>query len=337
MTSTTPDRARARFPDISSRAYEHPADRSALVAMRGLPGFDVVLRKLSGMFGDRSLRLLFLSTGVRAGERQFRELYDMTRDAAYTLDLVEVPELYVTQDPEPNAMALGSQRPFIVVTTGLVELLDAEELRHAVGHEAGHVLSGHAVYRTMLFHLVRLAARAVWIPLGYLGLRAIIAALEEWYRKSELSADRAGLLVGQDPRAALRAMMKTAGGAHLREMDTESFLDQAREYDNAADIREGLIKLLNLQGETHPFAAPRAAELDRWARSPEYRRILAGEYPRRKDDRDASFAEEVRNAARSYRESMTESKDPLAHLLRDLADSASSAGEKVFGRFGRRP
>lgn len=335
MTSTTPDRARARFPGISSRAYEHPADRSALVAMRALSGFDVVLRKLSGLFRERSVRLLFLSTGVRAGEHQFRELYDLVRDAAYTLDLAEVPELYVTQDPNLNAMTLGSQRPFIVLSTGLVELLDEEELRFVIGHEAGHVLSGHGVYRTMLFHLVRLAARAVWIPIGYLGLRAIIAALEEWYRKSELSGDRAGLLVGQDSRAALRALMKTAGGAHLREMDTESFLEQAHEYDNAADIREGLIKLLNLQGATHPFAAPRAAELDRWSRSPEYRRILDGEYSRRTDDREASFTDEVRNAARSYRESMSESGDPLAHVLRDLADSASSAGEKVFGRFTR--
>lgn len=333
--ATTPDRARVRYPGISSRAYEHPADRSALVALRALSGFDVVLRKLSGMFRERSLRLLFLSTGVRAGERQFRELHDLVRDAAYTLDLAEVPELYVTQDANPNAMTLGSQRPFIVVTTGLVELLDDEEMRFVIGHEAGHVLSGHAVYRTMLFHLVRLAARAAWMPVGYLGLRAIIAALEEWYRKSELSGDRAGLLVGQDPRAAMRALMKTAGGAHLRQMDTESFLEQAHEYDNAADIREGLVKLLNLQGATHPFAAPRAAELDRWARSAEYQNILDGQYPRRSDDGDASFAEEVRNAARSYKQSLSESGDPLAHVVRDLADSASSAGEKVFGRFSR--
>lgn len=337
MTSTTPDRSRARFPGISSRAYEHPADRSALVAMRALSGFDTVLRKLSGMFRERSVRLLFLSTGVRAGERQFRDLHDMVRDAAYTLDLAEVPELYVTQDPNPNAMTLGSEHPFIVLSTGLVELLDEEEMRFVVGHEAGHVLSGHAVYRTMLFHLVRLAARAVWLPLGYLGLRAIIAALEEWHRKSELSGDRAGLLVGQDPRAALRALMKTAGGAHLREMDTEAFLEQARDYDNAADLREGLIKLLNLQGASHPFAAPRAAELDRWSRSQEYQRILEGTYPRRGDDREASIGEEIKDAARSYRQSMNESADPLAHLLRDLADSASSAGEKVFGRFTRRP
>src|SRR6266496_4766062 len=212
-TGGVPDRARVRLPGISSRAYEHPADRSALTAMRKLTGFDVLLRRLAGLFSDRSLRLMFLASGVRVNEGQFRELHDMLRDGAYVLDLPDVPELFVTQNPMVNAMTLGSDRPFMVITTGMLDLYDAEELRFTIGHELGHVLSGHAVYRTMLFHLINLARRVAWMPLGYLGLRAIIWALEEWYRKSELSCDRAGLLAGQDIDAARRAMMKMAGGA----------------------------------------------------------------------------------------------------------------------------
>jgi len=44
-------RGRIRFPDISSRAYEHPADRGALVALRAIPGFDSVLKALSSAIG----------------------------------------------------------------------------------------------------------------------------------------------------------------------------------------------------------------------------------------------------------------------------------------------
>ena len=109
-------------------------------------------------------------------------------------------------------MAIGKDRPFIVLTTGLVNLHDEEELRFVVGHELGHILSGHAVYRTMLLILIQLAARIAWMPIGYLGLRGIIWGLEEWFRKSELSCDRAGLLAGQDVDAARRALMKLAGG-----------------------------------------------------------------------------------------------------------------------------
>lgn len=234
MTENTPDRARTRFPGISSRAYEHPADRSALVALRSLSGFDVVLRKLSGLVNERSLRLMFLGGTVRVGEDQFRHIHDMVRDACYILDMPEVPELYVRQDPTPNAMALGSDHPFIVLNTGLIDLLDEEELRFVVGHEVGHILSGHAVYQTMMQILLQLGSRLAWLPLGNVGIAAIIIGLREWFRKAELSSDRAGLLVGQDVDAAKRVNMKLAGGTKLGEMSSEAFLQQAREYDAAA-------------------------------------------------------------------------------------------------------
>ena len=204
MTSV-PDRARVRLTGISSRAYEHPADRSALVALRKLSGFDVLLSKLFGLINERALRLSFLAGAVKVSERQFPHIHALVRDGAYILDLPDVPDCFVIQSPIVNAMAIGKDRPFIVLTTGLVNLNDEEELRFVVGHELGHILSGHAVYRTMLYNLIQLATRVAWMPLGYIGLRAIIWGLEEWYRKSELSCDRAGVLAGQDADPELAA------------------------------------------------------------------------------------------------------------------------------------
>ena len=302
--------------------------------MRKLTGFDVLLRKLSGLFNERSLRLQFLASGVRVSERQFPQINDMVRDGAYILDLPQIPEVFVTQTPIVNAMALGSDQPFIVINTGLVDLLDAEELRTVIGHELGHVLSGHAVYRTMLYALINLAARIAWMPLGYVGLRGIIWALEEWYRKAELSCDRAGLLASQDPDAAKRALMKMAGGSRLSELNPDAFLEQAHDYDAVPDVRDGLLKILQLQGNTHPFAVTRFAELSRWIDSGEYERILAGDYPRRDTDSTATVGEEIRNAARSYQESWNRTEDPLVGMFRGAADSAMRASEGLFGRFG---
>jgi Zn-dependent protease with chaperone function len=305
--------------------------------MRKLTGFDVLLRKLSGLFNERSLRLQFLASGVRVSERQFPQINDMVRDGAYILDLPQIPEVFVTQTPIVNAMALGSDQPFIVINTGLVDLLDAEELRTVIGHELGHVLSGHAVYRTMLYALINLAARIAWMPLGYVGLRGIIWALEEWYRKAELSCDRAGLLASQDPDAAKRALMKMAGGSRLSELNPDAFLEQAHDYDAVPDVRDGLLKILQLQGNSHPFAVTRFAELSRWADSGEYERILAGDYPRRDSDSTTSIGDEVRNAARSYQESWNRTEDPLVGIFRGAADTAMRASEGLFGRFGGAP
>ncbi len=334
--NTVPDRSRVRLPDISSRAYEHPADRSALVALRKLTGFDVILRNIASLFSDRSLRLMFLASSVRASEQQFPHLYQMMLDGAYVLDLPRVPELFISQDPEVNAMALGTDKPFIVITTGLVDLMDEEETRFVIGHELGHVLSGHSVYRTMLYHLIGLAARLALVPIAWMGLKAVIWGLEEWYRKSELSCDRAGLLAGQDIPAARRALMKLAGGPQLAELSADAFLEQAREYDAVPDVREGLIKLLQLQGTTHPFAVVRFAELDRWASDGDYTSILAGNYPRRDEDRDTSVGEEFRSAAKSYQDSWSRSADPLIGAVRGVAGSAVGAGERLMNRFNRR-
>jgi Zn-dependent protease with chaperone function len=334
--NTAPERSRVRLPDISSRAYEHPADRSALVALRKLTGFDVILRNLAGLFNDRALRLFFLSSSVRVNEQQFPNIHQMLLDGAYILDLPTVPELYVMQDPEVNAMALGKDKPFVVVTTGIVNLMDEDELRFVVGHELGHVLSGHAVYRTMLYYLLNLARRLALNPIAWIGLRAVIWGLEEWYRKSELSSDRAGLLACQDVPAARRALMKLAGGPYLGELSADAFLEQAREYDAVPDVRESLIKLLQLQGSTHPFAVVRFAELDRWANEGEYNDILAGQYPRRDQDGSASVGDEFRSAAKSYQDSWNRSADPLIGAVRGVAGSAVGAGERLMNRFGRR-
>jgi Zn-dependent protease with chaperone function len=335
MTSV-PDRSRVRLTGISSRAYEHPADRSALVALRKLTGFDTLLKLLNSLFNERAMRLTFLASSVKVSERQFPHIHEMLRDGAYVLDMDNVPELFITQTPLVNAMALGIDKPFIVINSGLVDLMDPEELRFVVGHELGHVKSGHAVYRTMLYNLILLAQRVAWMPIAYFGLKAIVWGLEEWYRKSELSGDRAGLLAGQDIDAARRALMKMAGGSRLAEMNADAFHDQAHEYDATPDLRDSILKVLQLQGNTHPFAVVRFSELDYWARSGEYERILGGDYPRKEDDRTASVGEEVRNAAKAYQDSWNRSEDALIGMVRGVVGNAARAGSGLFDRLQNR-
>ena len=327
--SSVPSRNRKRFPGISTRAWEHPADRSALVALRKLSGFDEILKKLGGMVSERSVRLLFLASAVRASERQFAGLHDMVRDAAYILDLDKVPTLYVTQDPLPNAMCIGMDTPVIVVTTSLVDLLDEEEMRAVIGHEVAHAMSGHALYRTMLLILTNIAGKIAWVPLGNIAIMAIITALKEWFRKAEISCDRAGLLVGQDPQASMRGLMKLAGGHHLHEMNTDAMLEQAEEYDRAGDLRDGVIKLLQVLPQTHPFVAVRVRQIKQWSEGEEYSSIMAGAYPRRDQDRDASVTDQVKAAADSYASSFKETKDPLMGLIKDVAGGAGDLGGKL--------
>jgi Zn-dependent protease with chaperone function len=327
-----PVRRRVTLTGISSRAWEHPADRGALTALRELRGFDDVVKAFFGMWNERGFRLSFLAGSIRVDHRQYPRVYQIFADAASTLDVAELPELYVTQDPIINGSAIGIDKPFIVITTGAVEKLDDDELRAVIGHEIGHVRSGHAVYRTILMILTRWAASLSWLPVGAIALRAIIAAMFEWWRKAELSADRAGLLAGQDPAASLRVLMKLAGGGDLSQIDTTAFLEQAAEYEGGGDIRDSIHKLGMTAWSTHPVPVARAAELRKWVDSGDYARILGGDYPRRDSDGDASVADDVKAAAASYREDFQNSQDPLVGLLRKLGDGAADlAGSAARG------
>jgi hypothetical protein len=225
-------------------------------------------------------------------------------------------------------------KAFVVVTSGMVDLLDEEELRFVLGHEMGHVLSGHAVYQTMLQRLIRLSGVLAAIPIGGLGIRAITAALMEWSRKAELSADRAGLLATQDAAVAFRVLMKLASGGHLADLDPTSFFAQGTEYDATGDLRDSLLKLMLIEAQSHPFAVVRGTELRRWVDSGAYTRVLGGDYPRRTSDDDAKVSEAAQEAARSYAESFRQSQDAVAKLVRDASGAFAAVRDWVGGQFG---
>jgi Zn-dependent protease with chaperone function len=324
-----------RFPGISPRAYEHPVDRGALATLRAVPGFAQVVKTVSGFYNERGERLMALASSIRVGPKQYPELDRLRHECAETLDLPSVPNLFVYQDPRIQAEAVGMDEPFIRVTTGLVELMSHESLRFVLGHEMGHVLSGHVVYRTIMVRLIGLQLAMSWTPVSALGLRAIIAALREWFRKAELSCDRAGLLCGQDPTAALRAQIQIAGGIDPARIDIPSFLQQAAEYESVEDIRDSFLKLKFVETESHPFAVVRAAQLQRWAASEQYRAILAGDYPRRDDDTPTSdWKDDLKSAAKSYKDSWNSSADPLTKVFSDVGEAVSSTAGKVWNKFG---
>jgi Zn-dependent protease with chaperone function len=330
-----PARRRVVLTGISSRAWEHPADRGALTALRELRGFDDLVRSFFGLWNERGFRLTYLASAIRADHRQYARVHRIFAEAAATLDLPALPELYVTQSPWLQGQAIGLDRPFVVLSSAAAAQLDDDELRCLFGHELGHVGSGHAVYRTIMNLLTRWATNLSWLPVGAIGLRAIIAAMLEWWRKAELSADRAGLLAGQDPAAALRLLMKLAGGGDLSQIDTAAFLEQAAEYASGGDLRDSLHKLRMTMSSTHPVPVERAAHLRQWIDSGAYGRILSGEYPRRDGDAAASVTEEIKEAARSYREAFARSDDPLMGLLRRFGDGADDLGRWAGDSAGR--
>jgi Zn-dependent protease with chaperone function len=329
-TSVPAPRPRQRFPEIAAVSWEHPADRAALQTLRAIPGVDEVIRKVLGMLGgERGIRLLFQGNAVRIGPAQFPKLWTLHTEVTTTFDWPTVPELYVSQTPFFNAGAYGMDAPFIVIHSAAVELLDDEELRVLLSHELGHVLSGHSLYRTIAAILAMVSLGALPM-LAELALLPIRLAFLEWSRKSELSADRAGLVGAQDIVAAQRLDMKMAGGGRgpgfAGQLNVDAFMQQAHEYAASSEGLDVVYKVLSSLALTHPMHTVRAAELQRWVASGEYDRILRGEYVRRGAEAGKRpLRDDMAAAGSYYAGEARELAGQLAGAARRAADKAREA------------
>jgi Zn-dependent protease with chaperone function len=308
--------------DISPRAFQHPADRAATAALGSVPYLDTVVRKLIELGYERALRQSFLGSAVRLSEQQLPDVWREHAIAYATLDMEEVPDLYLSQFPTPNAMAIGAKQPIVVVQSALVSLLDTPQRRAVFAHEAAHILSDHQLYRTALEILV-LMTRSARLPLPLVPVRT---ALMEWGRATELSADRAAALVTRDPLVVCRTLMSVAGGAMVSELDLDAFMKQGLDYKEKGGGLERLTRLMLDLGVTHPMPVKRTHELMEWVRSGEYDRIVSGgEYIRRSDPVDpradggdavAFYSERIRDAFRDAGESVSTAGQQLADWIR---------------------
>lgn len=313
-------RSRRILTDIAPHNWEHPADKAALQALRRIPVFDEVLKKIFGFFGEKPVRLAFQADAVRVSENQFPEVYRLYKEALRTLDAPEEYPLFMSQTPMVNAGAYGMDQPFIILNSGTRIILNDEELQYVIAHEIGHIMSDHVLYKTMTVLLINLANMG--FPIVGLAARAVLVGLLEWSRKSELSCDRAGLLAMQDPEIVMSAMLKMAGGPTSQdETSLAEFIIQAEEYRQGGDVADQVFKVLNVLGRTHPFHVLRVAELRDWIESGDYDRIIRGEYSRRGEP-DPAYQEDLKAAASAYAEG-----------AKDFLDSITNAAKQAGSDF----
>ncbi|MBK9767937.1 MAG: M48 family metallopeptidase [Chloracidobacterium sp.] len=229
-----------KFAALNKHEYIHPADSKALAALRAIPGIDTALKKLLAVTGESAIRVSFMASAIKVTPKQCPDLYAKLQIACTTLG-VDMPDMFIQQNPMVNAFTGGVERPVIVLHSALIERLTDEETLAVIAHEVGHIHAEHVLYLTAARLMEALANLSVarLIPgsdiIKFIVSAGISSALLAWSRRAELSCDRAALLVTQDPHVIGRTMMKLGGGTLASKVDYDQFLEQAREFQTNYD------------------------------------------------------------------------------------------------------
>lgn len=198
---------------------------------------------------------------VRVSATQLPHIDKIAAHCAATLQ-VKRPEVFLVNHPMLNAYTFGSEdNAFIVLHSSLVDSFNESELTFVVGHEMGHIHNHHVVYGTTLSILTRTASAVV----GLIAQPAILA-LQAWYRRAEITCDRAGLLCNQDLDGAVTSFLKLAVGSPqlVAQMNLDEYLSQLTETRSSVGrIKEAF--------ETHPYLPKRIEALKLFAQSGLYR------------------------------------------------------------------
>lgn len=274
------DKSHKKFADLSKHDYVHPEDSRALAALRAIPGIDTALKKLLSVTGESAIRVSFMAAAVKVTPTQCPDLHAKLQIACTTLG-VDMPELYIQQNPIVNAFTGGVDKPIIVLHSSLIERLTDEEVLAVIAHEVGHIHAEHVLYLTAARLIEALANVALSVsPIVGIVKDLISAtmrgALLAWARRAELSCDRAALLVVQDQHVIGRTMMKLCGGTLASKVDYEQFLQQARDFQKNYDEKklDRFWADILSSGMTHPFPVWRVSEILKWVEDGDYQKLI---------------------------------------------------------------
>ena len=276
LTLNTMSLLKTSLTGLKADSFRHPLDLEATKTLKQIPGLDMMVRNLLGPMAEQVFYVENIASSILVGEKQLPDLHKLLLEACQILD-IDPPQLYVRQHPAPNAytFAMRGKQPFVVLHTALIEILTPEEIQAVIAHELGHLKCDHSVYLTPV-NLLILAA-AIVPNVGAVLAQAIQSQLLEWVRCAEFTCDRAALLATQNPKVVMSVLMKLAGGSPTLapQLNLEAFVDQARAYDDISKTELGeMVKSARTAQLSHPVPVLRAKEIDRWAGSQEYQKLV---------------------------------------------------------------
>ncbi len=260
---------------ISPQYYIHPEDKSAHENLKSIPLFSSFVKAYLKIFSEQLLHGLNMGHKIRLGPNQLPKIYNYLPPICEKLGINE-PEFYLEMSPSPNAYTNGNTKAFITITSGAIEYMDEDEIIALLAHECGHIACEHVLYHTMATMLMQFGTN-IFGPLAA-AAEPFKLALLYWYRRSELSADRAAAVVTGGSNSIIECNIRWAGGPKsiTGNIDIDLYARQAEDYRKLIDESKwhNILQNIAVMNNTHPFNSVRVREILNWCRTEEFQRIL---------------------------------------------------------------
>lgn len=256
--------------ELNPSVYEHPSDRIALATLKKVPLLDKLGKALINFYTKTDYIVKYKGNAIEVTENTTPRVHRLKKLAEERLCLnMEVP-MFITLEWGYNAFAAGVDHPIIVLNSGLVENFSDDELLSIIGHEMGHIKSKHMLYHWMANNMSR------WMfnngVISGVALLALLVALNEWQRKSELTADRAGVIASNNRDASISGMMKLMGVPEKHETSPdwnftlEGIIDQVEEHESIKtdSLYQKFLYAVITNKFDHPWTTERIKEIKNW-------------------------------------------------------------------------
>ncbi len=234
--------------DITEDDFTYQADRDNLKMLQGTEPLPRIVEGLVAGGRQRSIRSWLDARAIRVENRS--RLDALVRSCSEILGLEILPEAFVIPAPQLNAATFGSdERPILGVTSAALAALDETEMMALVGHELGHVKSRHLLYHT----LAESMGAGAQILASFYGAGLVAMPIQmlllSWHRESEISADRAALLLVNDPSVFRSMMLKIMGYGAPESAGPGDLLAEAFQTHPTYGRRLAMVREFHASGE----------------------------------------------------------------------------------------
>lgn len=209
----------------------------------GQQGMVIALVVAAGMnifsYWNSDKMVLSMHGAQQVDERSAPELYRMVQELSQRAGL-PMPKVYLMDNPQPNAFATGRnpENAAVAATTGLMQMLNRDEIAGVMAHELAHIKNRDTLIMTvtatfagaismltnfaMMFGgnrnnngigVIGTIAMMILAPLAAMIVQMAIS------RTREYAADRMGAEISGNPMSLASALNKISGAAHVIEND----------------------------------------------------------------------------------------------------------------------